>query len=128
MIAAVIELVDAPALRRLYRIYGGPHVGELALAQRPDFSPPWRRCSALSGRAPNANLRSRSARHSPRPQSRDAVETAPPSPAHERPEIVCPGLLHAHLFHRGGGVGRVGNRQAGHVLGCEGEGDPEHRE
>ena len=37
VIAAVIELVDVPALRRLYRIYGGRRVGRLAVAQRPDF-------------------------------------------------------------------------------------------
>ena len=37
MIAAVIELVDIPALRRLYRIYAGRHPGRFAIAQRPDF-------------------------------------------------------------------------------------------
>jgi SulP family sulfate permease len=37
VIAAVIELVDIPALRRLYRIYAGRRLGRLALAQRPDF-------------------------------------------------------------------------------------------
>src|SRR3954447_11880094 len=37
VIAAVIELVDIPALRRLYRIYAGRPLGRLSLAQRPDF-------------------------------------------------------------------------------------------
>ena len=37
VIAAVIELVDVPALRRLYRIYAGRHPGRFAVAQRPDF-------------------------------------------------------------------------------------------
>lgn len=37
VIAAVIELVDVPALRRLYRIYPGRRAGALALTARPDF-------------------------------------------------------------------------------------------
>ncbi|HEY6780342.1 MAG TPA: SulP family inorganic anion transporter, partial [Thermoleophilaceae bacterium] len=37
VIAAVIELVDVPALARLYRIYTGRSRGRLALAARPDF-------------------------------------------------------------------------------------------
>jgi sulfate permease, SulP family len=37
VIAAVIELVDVPALRRLYRVYAGRHPGRFAVAQRPDF-------------------------------------------------------------------------------------------
>jgi sulfate permease, SulP family len=37
VIAAVIELVDIPALRRLYRVYAGRHAGRFAVAQRPDF-------------------------------------------------------------------------------------------
>ena len=37
VIAAVIELVDVPGLRRLYRIYAGRHAGRFAIAQRQDF-------------------------------------------------------------------------------------------
>jgi high affinity sulfate transporter 1 len=37
VIAAVIELVDVPALTRLYRIYAGRSRGRLAFAARPDF-------------------------------------------------------------------------------------------
>ena len=37
VIAAVIELVDVPALRRLYGIYAGRHQSRFAVAQRPDF-------------------------------------------------------------------------------------------
>jgi sulfate permease, SulP family len=37
VIAAVIELVDVSALKRLYHVYGGRHAGRLALAARPDF-------------------------------------------------------------------------------------------
>jgi sulfate permease, SulP family len=37
VIAAVIELVDIPALRRLYGIYFGRHPGRFALGHRPDF-------------------------------------------------------------------------------------------
>ena len=37
VIAAVIELVDVPSLRRLYRIYPGRHAGALALTARADF-------------------------------------------------------------------------------------------
>ncbi len=37
VIAAVIELVDIPALVRLYRVYGGRRRGRLALAARADF-------------------------------------------------------------------------------------------
>jgi sulfate permease, SulP family len=37
VIAAVIELVDVPAIRRLYRIYSGPTASPLAVGARPDF-------------------------------------------------------------------------------------------
>ena len=37
VIAAVIELVDFPALARLYRIYAGRHASRFAVAQRQDF-------------------------------------------------------------------------------------------
>jgi SulP family sulfate permease len=37
VIAAVIELVDVAALRRLYRLATAPRAGPLALAARPDF-------------------------------------------------------------------------------------------
>jgi sulfate permease, SulP family len=37
VIAAVIELVDVPALRRLWGVYAGRRVGRFALAHRPDF-------------------------------------------------------------------------------------------
>ena len=37
VIAAVIELVDFPALGRLYRIFAGRTLGRLSLGQRPDF-------------------------------------------------------------------------------------------
>ena len=37
VIAAVIELVDIPAIRRLYRIYAGPTASPLAVAPRADF-------------------------------------------------------------------------------------------
>jgi anti-anti-sigma factor len=37
VIAAVIELVDIPAIRRLYRVYAGPAASPLAVGARPDF-------------------------------------------------------------------------------------------
>lgn len=37
VIAAVIELVDVPAIRRLYRIYAGRTASPLAVGARPDF-------------------------------------------------------------------------------------------
>jgi sulfate permease, SulP family len=46
VIAAVVELVDVPALRRLYRVYSGPRGSPVALAVRPDFVAA---CAALLG-------------------------------------------------------------------------------
>jgi high affinity sulfate transporter 1 len=37
VIAAVIELVDFPAIARMYRVYSGQVTGRFALAARPDF-------------------------------------------------------------------------------------------
>jgi len=37
VIAAVVDLVDIPALRRLYHVYSGPRASPVALAVRPDF-------------------------------------------------------------------------------------------
>jgi MFS superfamily sulfate permease-like transporter len=37
VIAAVIELVDIPGIRRLYRVYAGPTASPLAVGARPDF-------------------------------------------------------------------------------------------
>jgi MFS superfamily sulfate permease-like transporter len=37
VIAAVIELVDLPAIARFYRVYAGRAVGRIAPAARPDF-------------------------------------------------------------------------------------------
>ena len=48
VIAAVVELVDIPALRRLYRIYTGPTGHRSASASAPTSSPRSPPCSACS--------------------------------------------------------------------------------
>ncbi len=60
VIAAVIELVDIPALVRLYRVYAGRRRGLSRSRRGPTSSRRWRRCSACSSSTPSRGSSSES--------------------------------------------------------------------